>query len=284
MLRKSRKTELVLALAAIFCVGSGQCAAQENKDWLRKKSSFRSLDADAEQKLFMTLPQVSRLALKPGDILLKKDYRVYEGKASPVINAQKAFRATRGSKFTTHAILYIGNGRISESIADNPGGVWNRTLDHYGPDSPAYKKTDGAFVLVYRCQNETSVQRAIDCAQALAQTGWVANGPMTAKITYSMKNCMGAFIGNSREFGTKAKNDATNLTQAVTGSRPIAFGSRPLKEMMCSEFVSFCFQNGYPTHPVEIALDAHRTAPIRLEEYLNTHGNFALLGRIGWNQ
>ena len=266
------RTVILLVLVVSVSCASEHCFAQADKNWLDNRVS--NLAAE-ERGRFLNLPPVPIGDLQPGDILLKKDYRAFPDK-SPVVSAQFLFRANRASKFTSHAILVVhanthtNHFNIAEAIAENPSGVCRRDLAaNYGPGA-AYP--DGASFLVYRCVDVNTANLAVAAATRFATDDWPNTQP---EIGYSTKNCLGSFVGSSRTFGQKAMSNAEAITN----------GQRPYNKMMCSEFVTYCFQNGFnrQTHPnVSIELDAHRVAPIRLEEYLNSHQNFDFRGRLQW--
>lgn len=190
------------------------------------------------------LDVVSRKNLCAGDILLKKDY---EGK-SFVVKAQKPFKAERGSKYTCHAMLYIGKGMVAEASA-SAGKVHTCNLNKN------YKDTK---IIVYRPKTEDAAKKAVELAKY-----WES----LETIKYSHKRCAAAFTNRS-SYGPQAKRRAADVKK---------WRRQPEDEMMCSEFAAFCYQyhwidEGEGERPY-ILLDALHTAPIRLEDYLN--GGFA---------
>jgi hypothetical protein len=261
---------LLLPTCLVNAVRADDVPDRRNKDWLKKSLSFVALSAEKEKALFLKLPTVSLESLEPGDILLKKDYGDY-AKTSPVVTGQKLYNGKRGSKYTSHAMLSIGDGKVAEAIADKPSGAWKRGLAaHYGP-SESYPK--GAYILAYRpLRGGDAAERAVACANLLASDGWESGGTMTADIGYSMENCLGSWVGSSK-YGPKAREHIQTLSA----------GKAPFSSMMCSEFVSFCYQFKEPDlENPRLKLDAHRTAPVRLEDFLNGSDGFELLGRLKW--
>jgi hypothetical protein len=207
---------------------------------------------------FKRLPTIRWQALRPGDVLLKKDYR--DGKkTSPVIDAQTAFRAKKATKYTVHAMLYMGNGQIIEA-SNYKQGVWYGKLSEYS--SPEKMR-----LIVYRPTNRRAIEGALRVAKAFASSGWKSNGTKKPKVSYSLHG-IDSMIRSSK-FGSQAKKQAKDVSKL----------KRP-KNVMCSEFIVLCFQ--YKT--TTIRLHARHTAPIRLEEYLNTKGkkSFRFLGRLAW--
>lgn len=235
---------------------------------------FEQLNKKTEKVAFTKLNKITIDKLQPGDILLKKDY---ESKSTVVGMQKKLFSASkketyiapkdfkfsknaRGSYFSAHALLYIGDTikgknekgeNIVHNIAESSNsknGVYSGKLSeysHYG-------------LIVYRCKNVTSVKEALNLAKK-----WTKD----EKIKYSSKHCLTAF-SNSSTFGSDAKKRALKV---ALKKEP------PTKNMMCSEFVTYTYQ---AVKPFAIKLDAQHTAPIRLEEYLNKAVNFQLIGRI----
>lgn len=191
-----------------------------------------------------SLDVVSRKNLYAGDILLKKDY---EGK-SPVVKAQKPFKAERGSKYTCHAMLYIGKGMVAEASA-SAGKVHTCNLNKN------YKDTK---IIAYRPKTEDAAKKAVELA-----TYWESLGT----IKYSKKRCATAFTNRS-SYGQQAKRRAVDVKK---------WRKQPEDAMMCSEFVAFCYQYHWidadDGERPYILLDALHTSPIRLEDYLN--GGFA---------
>jgi len=54
---------------------------------------------------------IDEIARLPGDILLRKKWD-----GGPVVLAQKLFKAEKASKFTSHAMLYLGDGKIADEV------------------------------------------------------------------------------------------------------------------------------------------------------------------------
>jgi|GEM_PF-2242198 len=210
-----------------------------------------------EKRWFDSLPKVSYKKLKAGDILLYKDYRDYK-KVSSVIEAQTTFKAKRGSKYTTHAILYMGNGMIAEAIPDK-NGIWVQKLS-------IYRYPEKKRLLIYRPRSKSAASGALKVAKLLATTNWKRG--KSAKIKYSVHGL--STLVRSSSYGRLAKKDAASISRLKA----------PRKEMMCSEFVVLSYQY----KKSRIKLHARHTAPIRLEDYLNSKGKkeFRFLGRVKW--
>ncbi|MCP4136436.1 MAG: hypothetical protein GY754_36035 [bacterium] len=234
---------------------------------------FKSLNTNCEHIAFAGLLEsmpVKRSQLQAGDIILKKIYVNPNLVIGAVVGAQKKlFDAARrdtfqsspgftvpanakGSFWSGHVMLYMGNNEVAESSNDKKGVVLSpiTDYDHYG-------------LVVYRCTDK----EAITAAGLLARK-WVEL-PTKKKIGYSSKHCLTAF-SNTSKWGTDGMGRQKALFEDKN-RKP------PTKNMMCSEFVTYLYQvTEFPT----IRLDAKHTAPIRLEEYLNKSNKFTLVGAV----
>jgi len=200
-----------------------------------------------EKAWFQTLNKITEDKLKKGDILIKKDYKGI----SPVVKAQKLFIAEMGSKYSAHALIYLYNGKISE-CSNAKKGVFIGQISEYWEYG----------LLVYRCTDNIPRHGAAKIARS-----WAADTGESKNISYSTQHCFHAWT-NSSAFGDKGKERARHVARTKKW---------PTDEMMCSEFVTYCYQ---ATDPPAIKLDAKHTAPIRLEDYLNKASNFKFVGRI----
>jgi len=230
--------------------------AQLNKVLKHFPPEMKSLSK--EKAWYRKLPEVQIRSLKPGDILLKKDYRDYK-KTSPVIEAQTFFQVKRGSKYTVHTFIYLGRGKIAEA-SHSKNGVWVGKLSDYG-------HPEKMRLLIYRRKSRRAIRGALKVAKAYCSTGWTKKNGKKAKIKYSNHGITSGI--RSWKFNKEARKEAKRVSQL-----------NPPKSMMCSQFVILCYQY----KKVSIRLNARYAAPIRLENYLNTKGakDFKFLGKLKW--
>lgn len=193
-----------------------------------KKSKFIS-DEEKEILWFAKLEDTTIAELQPGDILLRKAYEPH-----PIKAAQKPFYGDYGTSCTVHAMLYSGAGKVIEASFSEKKLVEG--------DVPAHD------LIVWRPKDKAAATSALDVAKWMLSTG---------KVEYSEENCFATLFHNN-SFGPLGKGRAEQIRKRQL----------PSTEMMCSEFVSFCFQ-GRKT--VDIQLDAMRVAPLELEDYLNAN-------------
>lgn len=190
----------------------------------------------------------SSYQLEPGDILLKKDY----AGESPVVTAQKPLRADRGSKYTSHAMLYVGAEEGVAKVAE--------ASNHHGRVQLSSFKQDyldkGERGLAYRPRDPNAKLSAAAVAKTFAT--W------PTEIKYSQAHCFKAAF-NSANYGKDAEERAKTVHYAL---KP------PKMEMMCSELVVYCHQHYWGKGAPYICLDGLHTSPMRLEDYLN--------GGFGW--
>ncbi len=202
-----------------------------------KKSKFIA-DEHGEVKWFMRLQRITTDDLQPGDILLHKLY----GGSGPVVTAQKSFQAEKGSKFTSHAMIFIGK--------DPKSGKEKQIAHAYEvPMAVGISDPPDTDMIVWRPVKK-------EHADAAARTAaWLAN---EGNMKYSLEDCFATAPGD-HGWGPKAKERADL----------IAKHQAPTHRTMCSEFVSYCYQS-LPGDP-QIKMDAKRVSPMRLEDYLNGH-------------
>jgi outer membrane protein OmpA-like peptidoglycan-associated protein len=203
-----------------------------------KKGGFIA-DEKEEAKWFVRLQPITKDDLHPGDILLVKKY----GSKSPVVAAQKSFHAEKGSKFTSHAMIFIGK--------DPKSGKEKQVAHAYEvPMAVAISDPpDDADIIVWRAVKTEHATAATKTAVWLANEG---------NMKYSLEDCFATSLGD-HTWGAKAKERAD----------AVAKHNVPTQRTMCSEFVSYCYQS-LPGDP-QIKMDAKRVAPMRLEDYLNLH-------------
>lgn len=198
-----------------------------------------------EKEWFARLEKIGLDALKPGDVLLEK---AYGDAANPVVLSQRSLIADKASAFTSHALLYVGDGQVARMAAD---GFKLESLQALGENGSIKR------VVVYRTSDSAQANSAIAVAQ------WL--GEQSPK--YSSGHC---FALSARNYAWSAK--------AKTQAADIASRKNPPAEMMCSEFVAFCYQ-GLPE--ALITVDAKRLSPFELEDWLNDHDAFAFAGALG---
>ncbi|HSI84059.1 MAG TPA: hypothetical protein VK970_09775 [Candidatus Methylacidiphilales bacterium] len=223
----------------------------------------RDADRVSEPEWFATLPATAQTRLRSGDILLKKVYdRGYT--SNEVVQAQTAFHATHGTRRTEHAMIYVGNGRVAESSLSRDGLWQDKVSRRKGQTLLVYRRVGPGATLARR--------RAVAYALKWAPYVWVEPkkpgevGRQVSPLTYALGHAVLTFpFSTDFDEGAKAR--------AVLAAR----GEAPGPSMMCSEFVTFCYQT---TEPPSLLLDARRTAPIRLEEELNRSPLFVFVGTL----
>lgn len=192
----------------------------------------------------MKLSQVERVSygpelkdsLKPGDILLS-----YYPKSSDVVafgikGAQSIARVltrqgdTESDNFV-HAAIYVGEGKISEAVAD---GI---RVNDLGRMEPTH--TSGHKVLVIRHENSALAQEAANIAEELAAQ---AKGQQ-APHEYSVLKALGAVVTSDNQL----KEDG--VKRYLKGAAYAGLGIKPtdangIREFYCSYFVGWAFQAG----------------------------------------
>lgn len=263
--KKFRDASVEEALATlIFDSQDGGLTYDEVKAMLKAappKSGKDSSDRSRESSWFAdddNLPLLRINDLQPGDILMMKSYH----KFNPVSVALKGVRGN-GSRYTVHAALVVENRGAGEYYIahSNKHGV---ILDDFQVWAA------GKYV-VYRPQDEREADMAVDIAT------WICDGGLSYSHSHSIKGGTG---GNSK-FTKKAEQRAANIREAMqqeVADRPSPREVLDQKSMMCSEFVTFCFQG---RHEAYIKLNSRNVVPPRLEEYciLNPE-KFQVVGKI----
>ncbi len=188
----------------------------------------RPTDEAKERAWYARLEEVTLDDLQPGDILIRK---AYDG--GMVVLAQLSFQAERGSKFSSHAMLYVGGGQVCHAY-EVPMAV--------GYSAP----TPGATIIAWRPTDPAQARASVETARWLASSG----------LKYSVEHCVGT-APHSSSWGPEAQKRADMVARR----------ERPTHRTMCSEFVSYCYQ-GLRGNPW-IKLDAMRVSPMRLEDHMN---------------
>jgi hypothetical protein len=198
----------------------------------------RPWDAKKEREWFMKLEETSWEELEPGDVCIRKAYA-----GSFVADAQERFNAAKGSKFSTHVMIYTGGRKVAHA--------YEGTMSAEISDPPPH------HVVVYRATDKAQARSAAEVARWLATLG----------IEYSMIDCMRAGVESS-SWGPDARERAAK----------VAARQKPLSRCMCSCFATLCYQG---TRDAYVQLDAKHVAPVRLEDYVNSNpGKFRFAGAI----
>ncbi|PTX99333.1 hypothetical protein DB346_15840 [Verrucomicrobia bacterium LW23] len=232
----------------------------------------REKDRVSEREWFDRLPATTPGRLLPGDILLKK---VYDGHATnEVVQGQTPFHSTHGTRRTGHALIYLGAGHVAEASMTR-GGLWQDKLS----------SRKGQTLLVYRRVGpgaDEARRRAVEFARACSPYAWdeklasaAASGNTRAQarmaarrpvITYALDHALLTFPATTW-FDADARRRAGMAAQLQA----------PSASMMCSEFVTYCYQ---ATPRPSLPIDAEATAPIYLEDALNRSELFVCVGAL----
>lgn len=203
-----------------------------------------SSEAD-EKAWFQRLEKVALADLQPGDLLLEKRY---DDPAHPVVKAQGSLVADKGSPFTAHALLFLGDGEVAHLT---PEGFQLESLQ--GRAKAGRLKR----VIVYRATNAQAAASAVEVARRL--------GEQSPK--HSLEPC----------FGVPFRNYSWN-PQARERAAKVAAGKLPAEEMGAAELVACCFQGQADAY---MKVDARRLSPLELEDWLNDGNAFAFAGALG---
>lgn len=192
----------------------------------------------------LKLSEVERVAygpelknsLKPGDILLS-----YYPKSSDVVafgikGAQSVARVLTAqgegeADNFVHAAMYVGNGKISEAVAD---GIRVNDLSRMEPTQKS-----GHKVLVVRHENSALAQEAANIAVEIA-----ADSPQQqAAHGYSILKALGAVVTSDNQL----KEDG--VKRFLKGAVYTGLGIKPtdangVREFYCSYFIGWAFQAG----------------------------------------
>jgi hypothetical protein len=168
-------------------------------------------------------------------------YKAYDD-SDLIVKAQAVFTSgAKGSKYSTHCMVYIGDGKV---LSAEPQGViaWNAW----------------GHCIVYRPKDPARAASAADVARFL----------VGQKILYSVFHIVEEPF-HDMSYGPVAKGRAQKIHRREV----------PTNAMMCSESVTYCFQDN-PDDPT-IPLDAPRIGPIHLEDYVNSHPErFTFAGKL----
>lgn len=222
---------------------------KKNSDRSRESSWFADDD---------NLPPVGVNGLQPGDIIMMKSYHPF----NPVSLALKGIQGN-GSRYTVHAALVVEKRGAGEYyiVHSNKHGV---VIDDF-------RAWDAGKYVVYRPQDELEADMAVEVAT------WICDGGLNYAYGHSVQ---GGTRGDSK-FNRKARQRAVNVREAM--KQEVANRQSPKEvldqdSMMCSEFVTFCFQGRQKAY---IELNSRNVVPPRLEEYcmLNPE-KFQVVGKI----
>jgi hypothetical protein len=168
-------------------------------------------------------------------------YKLYDD-SNLIAKGQSIFTgAAKGSKYSIHCQVYLGGGKVLS--AEEPGLIANDVW----PDC-----------IVYRAKDPARAASAADVARFF----------VSKKIVYSTLHIFEEPF-HDRSYGPVAKERA----------RKVHRRELPAVAMMCSESVTYCFQDN-PDDPT-IPLDAMRLGPIHIEDYVNSHPErFTFAGKV----
>ncbi|MFD1626489.1 hypothetical protein [Azospirillum griseum] len=191
-------------------------------------------------------PQVAGIAgLQKGDILLKQLKVKLKNWDSVLIAAAQgglndSEHSYLGSSTLTHAMIYIGDGKVVEAVRKGVGVTkLNASSSFNDSDYNEYN------FYVLRCKHGDVAQKAVDAALELVTTTEPHHAGTEVKVKYNDKELyLGIGFRAAQKFSSKIVFEPLDLITAMgdaTNSfiRKLRGGNKP--ELFCSELVAYCF-------------------------------------------